>query len=254
LARRQLILGLALLAAGCRKPAPQPSARQSTPADPYADGQRLATELRALPERWQNAERLPDCTPLLSREDERALCRDTVSSVRKVQDALAHVTADPTICTLAADAALTAQRASEALRQAGLGRLFAERDESPAASSPPPADSARALLRGSRSALAKSAASAGPAHGLVRKHENPDVAAIQAYARVANLGLRLIALCLEFAPLPQRERALAEPARLAEAQGDWAGLRALVREALLLEPDSAQKKRLQQLAERLGPR
>jgi len=254
------LLALSACAVGCRRaPKTEPRPVPSAASDPFADGKRLAAERATLPERWKNADKLPDCTALLAESAERELCARARAASLEVQQALAANATDASHCALAATAALQAQRASEALRQAGLARLFNERNAALAAGSATP-NGAPAQQhahdhehRPLPSASAKSAVAAASArHGHeARVHDNPDVHAIQAYARVGTLGLRHLGMCLQYGPLALRGAAAAELERLGREQGNWAGLRALVLEAKLVEPDPAQKRRLQALLDSL---
>ena len=246
------LLALSSHGVGCRRPPkPEPRPASSAAADPLADGKRLTAERATLPERWKNAESLPDCTAQLTEPADRELCVRTRSAIVEVQQALANKATDATHCALAASAALQSQRASEALRQAGLARLFDERKAALAAGSAAPSG-APPQRRPHDHEHEHASPLASARHGReARVHDNPDVQAIQAYARVSTLGLRHLGMCLQYGALALRGAAASELERLGREQGNWAGLRALVLEAKLVEPDPAQKRRLQALLDSL---
>ncbi len=248
--RRFVVLLLALSAVnGCRREPPAKQERRAAAADPYADGQRLAAESHTLSERWQSAAKLVDCDALLTAAAERGACQAAGEAVRELLQALQRREAPERLTRLAAEAALRTQRTSEALRQAGLVRLFEERKLAGAA---PPSTASAASVANAPSPLGGAASAHGAhAHAPARKHDNADIAAIQSYARAANLGLRQLALYLEFGPLTLRNAACTELERLVREQPNWAALEALVGEARLVEVNAAQRARLERLAEQL---
>lgn len=262
--RAALLALLVLVACACERserkndgaaPGSASAAPAVATADPYADGQRLAAARTQVAARFRNVE-LPDCTPLLAEEKDRELCQASRRDLTTLLMALEREASPMQVTPLVGSAALSAQRASQALRAAGMRRLLDERARAPEASA-------------SASASANANANAPPpqpaerehdhAHGPgasrtpVRSQENRDLDAIGAYARVATLGLRELGTILEFGPLTLRQHAFIELERLAREEPQWAGLRVLVQEAQLVEPDPEQKQRLSKLRQRLGP-
>lgn len=242
------IAGLAFLA-GCdrgRSERPRgsaaPSALSSGARDPNPNPKRFDAALAQAGERWRHID-LPDCSPLLADPRELEHCTGTRQAVDAVRAGLARGAAPEEVALLASNAALSAQRASQALRAAGMRRLLEQRaaaskpSAAPAPSAPPAA--AKAPLRAGASAP-------------VRTQENRDLDAITAYARVATLGLRELGTVLELGPLSSRQRAFGELTRLAREEPQWAGLRALVAEAFLVEAEPEQKQQLRRLKEQLG--
>jgi hypothetical protein len=241
-------LCFSLATGACKREAPSPPRPSASSPQPSADPRRFEAALAGLPDRWKGAESsLPDCAPLLAKEAARARCTLTHAAVTALQTALARNAPSSELAPLAANAALSAQRAAQALRESGVARLFQERAVGPrpsASAAPPPAVTGHA-------GHAHPSVSALPS-ALVRAQGSKDLDAINAYARVATLGLRQLAIYLEFGPLELRQGALRELERLAREEPHWAGLRALVNEALLVEADAELKRELTRLREQLG--
>jgi hypothetical protein len=240
------VLWLAIASPACKRESPAPPRPQASAPTPSADPKRFATARAGLGERWKGAaSSLPDCAPLLAKEAERASCAAARAAVTALEAALSRGAPDSELLPLSATTALAGQRAAQRLRESGVARLFQERPTRPAASvsaEPSPAVSARAP-QPSLSALPSA---------LVRSQGSKDLDAIGAYSRIATLGLRHLAVYLELGPLELRRSALGELGRLAREEPHWAGLRALVNEALLVEPDAGLKRELQRLREQLG--
>lgn len=262
-----LALVLAGLSAACEHrgdsaPAPSASVAASTHAarpDPNADGRRLARAESSWRERWRSAD-VPDCAALLSETAERERCVAAVAAKERLRAALEQGTPTPQLLPLIAETALSAQRATQVLRASGVAELFAaEPDRVHAAASarvPSPSGSAAARSAAAPVASGKPARSAVPAASaapLVRRQQSAALDAITAYARVATLALRELGMYLELGPLPLRNTAFLELARLCDQEPHWAGLHALVDEATLVEPDPELKKKLVALQKALGP-
>lgn len=231
--------------AGCKREQPPAPVASASAKQPEPDPRRFAAAAAGWGERWKDAHLLPDCAPLLEGEGERALCAQARRAVTALQAALARGASHEELAALASTAALAAQRAAQALRKSGVGRLFQERAVSAASgSASPPAIAPRVHAHAHAHALASAP---------VRTQSSRDLEAIATYARVAALGLRHLAVYLEFGPPPLRSRALEELERVAREEPHWAALRALVDEALLVENGPELKQRLARLRERLGP-
>lgn len=241
---------LSLSLHACKRKAPPPPRPVASTQLPNDDPHRFAAATAGLAEHWRGTDRLlPDCTPLLAKEAERASCVATLAAVTALSAALARGAPPSELMPLAGTAALAAQRAAQRLRKSGVARLFEERQKGPSAS-------ASASPSASAGAIVQKPARPGhpPAHPSVpvRSQGSRDLDAITAYARVATLGLRHLAIYLEFGPLALRQSALAEIERLAREEPHWAALRALVSEALLVESDAGLKRDLTRVRDQLG--
>lgn len=235
----------ALSLAACKRESPPPVRPAPSVQAPPEDPRSFAARVAGLAERWVHADgHLPDCTPLLEKEADRATCLSARTDVSALTSAISRGAPPGEQLPLAATAALSAQRAAQRLRESGVARLFEDRPPAPL---PSASSAARAAAPQRKLSLPGAAASAR-----VRSQGSRDLDAISAYARISTLALRDLATYLEFGPLPLRRQALAELQRLAREEPHWAGLRALVNEALLVESDASLKRDLARLREQLG--
>ncbi|MFZ5895346.1 MAG: hypothetical protein ACOY0T_30100 [Myxococcota bacterium] len=207
---------------------------------------RLTNALAAASASWQSLGALPACDEQLTSDTKRALCRDARRAASSRVQALSMQASHAERMRLAAEAALAAQRASEALRETGVARLLENRPPSPATSTSaaPPMASARLRTLPSASAHHK--------HAAPREQSDPYLDAIVAFSRVVTIALAELRGYLEFGEVPLRQAALEQVQRLAREQPQWAALRALVQEAELVEADPTLKPKLRALREKLG--
>jgi len=242
---------------GCKQrgeasPSPEASARSHLENPKAYPRERLTRSLEATEARFRGLGALPDCKPLVTEVAARARCTDAANAV--TARAAARAVPDAERMRLAADVALTSQRAAEALRERGVARLLESRPEaspsarpsaSPSAATPPP----RASVAKPRPLPAPSASAARAA---AREQSDPDLDAIVGYSRVVTIGLAELRAYLEFGDVTLRGAALNEVARLSREQPHWAALRALLDEAYLVESNPALKSRLKALQSQLG--
>lgn len=200
------------------------------------------------PARWKQEKPPPDCRPLLGTA-EQAACATTASALLALQRSAERSPTD--LLHPATDLALAARLATEALRRAGFSELLAERDET---TEPRPSSDASAgpkVPYPSPSGSSDIPSALPGHHHSSRKHDNPTLSAIVAYSRLSSLALRQLAIYLELGSPDVRRRAFARLNRLAGEEPRWGELRALVREAELLEPDPTLRSDLAKLGSQL---
>lgn len=205
------------------------------------------------PERWKRQEPPPDCAALLT-PAEGAPCETTKRALLRLQEAARHPS--PELLEPAAELALSAERAVDALRRSGLAALLTGREESDAAAAPSASihePSARPRAAGPPASVSGSSEpwESHSHNDSARKHDNPALGALVAYSRLSNLALRQISAYLEHGPIRVRTRALGTLTRLGAEQPRWAGLEAIAQQAHLLESDPALREGLAELTGQL---
>lgn len=254
--RSALALGVGLLALSCKHhpaPAPAPSA---APADSATEGTRQShfeSELQRSRALWQEKPTLGNCADILHEKADEALCPAASNALGAVE-ALGPDTTPDRVLPVLADAALSLVRLLERARYLNfqeLGRRRLEGDAGApagAAGSAPP----RVPSAPKASAEARSAPRAGRA--LLRERESlklvdsPVSHLVQDTARLERELLRHFAAYLEYGPLPVRQAAFDAAKALHAQHLRWPALNHMLREAAILETDSALKQNLTELA------
>jgi hypothetical protein len=265
------LLTLAVLGApACsKKKEEKPTAAASASAeagDPNADGKRLARSLTDWQKRWQKEEAPPSCDELLKDEVERKACVDTAAALTRVKEAAKKPEAAAQSIKAAAELAVVATTAEQALRQAVMAYLAAEGGPGAAPSGsakrlpPPPVPAASGSAKrppprpasplGSARALAGSLLDGGAD---AKRKDNPYSPLLRAYGRLARQALRYLGVYLEQGPEPTRRLALAEVERIAPARDRWRALGQIVRQAYLVEKNPALKEQMGAVEKKINP-
>lgn len=247
---------LVTLAPGCRKSS-NGAAPAPAPSDRFADGKRLEAALGDWKNRWQNELAPPNCDAVLTRLDERELCSAAARALAEVQVRAAKRDRSDDALRAAAELSRRAAAAAKKLRFRDMEYMGTEGLSLPglvpsasaaggAPNAPPrplPPPLPHPHLHASPAPSAEAGAEAGA------RRDDPFKPVLRAFARLEVEALRYLAAFLELAPLATRERALGELEKLWDESGGHPShpLQQIVRQAFLLEGDTAFKARLKQL-------
>ncbi len=271
------ILSFAVLAApACSKKKDEQKATAAAsasaqPADPNADGKRLARSLTDWQKRWDKEAAPPSCDELLKEEAEKKACSDAAAALIRVKEAVKKPDSSTESMKAAADLAVVATKAEQALRQAVMAYLASE-NAAPGASAsgapkrlappvtapvgsmnvphpnPPPTRVTGPLS--SARALAGAMKDGGVD---ARRRDNPYSPLLRSYGRLARQALRFLGVYLEHGPEPTRRAALAEVERIAPTRERWRALGQIVRQAYLVEKNPALKEQMSAMEKKINP-
>ena len=265
MARRVLssvaVLGLCLALVACKRDAPkQARASASASAADESDRARQAhfeSEQQLAQARWKEQPDLGNCAEILQKNQDLELCRRAATALGEVER-LDPAAGTDTVIPRLADAALALVRLLDRARYLnfedfGRRRQLGDAGAAPAASSalgvapPPPVPSgagrsARPIQRVLRGALREPRS--------LKAVASPVQHLVETTSRLEHDVLRQLGAYLEYAALPVRRVAFERMKAVQAEHPRWPTLLRVLREAAVLETDSALKQSLNELAHR----
>jgi hypothetical protein len=214
---------------------------------------RFDSELERARLRWEEKPDLGNCADILREKADAELCPSAASALAAVEQ-LEPAAAPDSALPVLANGALALVRLLERARYLNfqeLGQRSLEGD----AGAPSAAASAGSRAASPTASTHLRALKAPRAlHGLSGEHaavklsDSPLSHLVENNARLEQDVLRELAAYLEYGELPVREAALTEVRRIQSEHVQWSTLNHVLREAMVLESDVQQKRKLSELA------
>jgi hypothetical protein len=257
---RAAALGIGLCALSCKHdhPAPAPAPAPLDSATQNARQLRFDGEIERAQTRWRTLPDLRKCPEIMHEAADLELCHAATSALTAVE-ALAAAAPPATVLPALGNAALALTRLFERARYLSLEELGRRSLEGDAGLPPPGSASARGASPAPvASGDAAKAQRAG--RGLFREHptlklaQSPLSHLVADTAHLEHDTLRNFAAYLEYAPLAVRQSAFLAAKELQAEHAEWPLLTHLLREAAVIETDSALKQNLSDLADLGLPR